>query len=65
MSSRMILRQKLYLIGDLDTQIFENKLPSKLQAVRSFFYQTRVLKLEARSAAVATISEIKIFRQKA
>lgn len=37
MTSRIILRQNIDLIGDVDTQIIDNKLPSKLQVLKVFF----------------------------
>lgn len=65
MSSRSILRQNIYLIGDVDTQILGNKLPSKLQVMKVFFFHTRILKSQLRESAVKTINEVKVFWQKA
>lgn len=42
MTSHIIIRQDLYLIGDPDTEILENNLPQKLQTIKLFFYETYV-----------------------
>lgn len=65
MTSRIILRQNIYLIGDVDTQIIGNKLPSKLQVLKVFFYHIRILKLKLRDSAEICIDEVKVFWQKA
>ncbi|CAG17501.1 hypothetical protein CcBV_30.5 [Bracoviriform congregatae] len=65
MTSRIILRQNIYLIGDVDTQIIGNKLPSKLQVLKIFFYHIRILKFKLRESAEICIDEVKVFWQKA
>lgn len=65
MSSRLILRQNIYLIGDVNTQIIGNKLPSKLQVLKVFFFHTRILKSSLRKSAATTINEVKVFWEKA
>lgn len=65
MDSQMVLRQNLYLIGDVDIQILGNKLPSILQVLKVFFFHNRVLKSTLRESAANTIAEVKVFWQKA
>lgn len=65
MDSRMVLRQNLYLIGDVSIQILGNKLPSILQVLKVFFFHKRVLKSTLRESATKTLNEIKVFWQKA
>ncbi|XP_048504680.1 uncharacterized protein LOC125499694 [Athalia rosae] len=65
MTSRIILRQNIYLIGDVDTQIIGNKLPSKLQVLKVFFYHIRILEFKLRESAEICIDEVKVFWQKA
>lgn len=59
------LRQNLFLIGNLDTQIYGNKLPSKLQVLKILFFNIRVVKLTLRESAALVVSEVKIFWDKA
>lgn len=64
MASRLILRQNIYLIGDVDIQILGNKLSSKLQVLKVFFYHLRILKTKIRESATKTINEVKVFWKK-
>lgn len=65
LSDMSALRQNIYLIGDLDTQIYGNKLPSKGQVLKVLFYNIRELKLSVRDSANLVIKEVKIFWEKA
>lgn len=64
MTSRIILRQNIYLIGDIGTQIIGYKLPSKLQVLKVLFYHTHVFKLKLRESTVLCIDEVQVFWQK-
>lgn len=63
MTSRLVLRQNIYLY--VETKITGNKLPSKLQVLKVFFYHTRILKLKLRESAKICIDEVLVFWQKA
>lgn len=65
MSMRSNLRQNIYLIGNLDTQIYGNKLPSKQQVLRVLFFNIREVKLSVRESAKLVVNEVKIFWEKA
>lgn len=59
------LRQNIFLIEDIDTQIVGNKLPSNLQVLKVLFYNIRVIKLSVRDAAALVVKEVLIFWEKA
>lgn len=59
------LRQNIFLIGDVDAQIVGNKLPSKLQALKVFFFHTRILNGSVPESIAAVIDEIIVFWKKA
>lgn len=65
MELRPDLRQNIYLLGDFDTQIYGNKLPSKGQVLRVLFYNIRVVKLSTRESAKLVVREVKVFWDKA
>lgn len=65
MSMRSNLRQNIYLIGNLDTQICGNKLPSMQQVLRVLFFNIREVKLSIRESAKLVVNEVKIFWEKA
>lgn len=55
------LNHNIYLIGDITTQIYGNKLPSKLQVLQVFFFNTRELKLTIDESAKLVIKEVTVF----
>lgn len=59
------LRQDLFLIGDVDTQINGNKLPSKAQVLKVLFFNMRFVKLSLHESAKLVIKEVLIFWNKA
>lgn len=59
------LRQNIFLVGDVDVQIVDNKLPLKLQALKVFFFHTRILKVSVSKSIVAVIDKIIVFWKKA
>lgn len=59
------LRQNIFLLGDLDTQIYGNKLPSKEQVLKVLFFNIRVVKLSTRESARLVVREVQIFWDKA
>lgn len=66
MSSTVRLRQKIFLIGDVDTQIIGNKLPSKLQVLKVlFFYLREMNQMTLRESAKLVIKEVIIFWERA
>lgn len=65
MSSRPDLRKNVYLIGDVDTQIYGNKLPSKEQVLKVLFNNIREAKLNVRESAKLIINEVKTFWERA
>lgn len=65
MSAGAQLRHSIYLVGDVDSQICGNKLPSKMQVLKLLFYNLRVVKLSLRESAMLVLREVLIFWQKA
>lgn len=65
MSGRPSLRENIYLIGDIETQIYGNKLPSKEQALKALFYNLKIVKLNRRESARMVVREIQIYWDKA
>lgn len=59
------LRHAIYLVGDVDSQICGNKLPSKMQVLKVLFYNMRVVKLSLRESATLVLREVLIFWDKA
>lgn len=59
------LREHIYLIGDVNTQICGNKLPSKLQVLQVLFHNIRHLKLSLNDSAALVIDEVLVFWGKA
>lgn len=64
-SNLPMLRQNIFLIGDVDTQIYGNKLPSKLQALKVLFFNLRSLHLSLRESTILVAKEVAIFWDKA
>ena len=62
---RYNLRENLYLIGDVDSQIVGNKLPSNKQVLKLLFFNTRKLKLTIRESASLVANEVLLFWGKA
>lgn len=65
MSLERDLRQSVFLLGDLDTQICGNKLPSKLQVLKVVLYNIREGNLNLRESARLVVREVKVFWDKA
>lgn len=65
MELRSDVRQNIYLLGDFETQIYGNKLPSKGQVLRVLFFNIRVVKLSIRESAKLVVREAKVFWDKA
>lgn len=65
MAVRPDLRKNVYLIGDLDSQIHGNKLPSKEQVLKVLIYNIREKKLNVRESAKLVLNEVKSFWDKA
>lgn len=65
MSSRLTLRQNIYLIGDIDYQIQGNKLPSNLQVFKLLFFNTRVLQHNLKTSVALVIKETETYWGKA
>lgn len=59
------LRQNVYLIGDVDVQIYGNKLPSQMQVLKVLLYNLREVNLTLRESAKLVLREVKIFWNKA
>lgn len=59
------LRRNIFLLGDLDTQIYGNKLPSKKQVLKVLFFNIREVKFNTRDSARLVIREVKVFWDKA
>lgn len=59
------LRTNIYLIGDIDTQIYGNKLPSNLQVLKVLFFNLRDLKFKLRESLKLAIKEVTVFWEKA
>lgn len=64
MATNHSLRQNIFIIGDIDTQIVGNKLPSKLQVLKVLFFNLRLLKKTLRDASLLLIDEVEIFWRK-
>lgn len=64
MSSVPNVRENLFLIGEFDTQIYGNKLPSRLQVLKVFFFNLRHLKLTVCDSASLAIKETQVFWEK-
>ena len=60
-----LLRQNIFLIGDMVTQIIGNKLPSKKQVLKVLFFNMRELNMQLRENATLVIQETLIFWKKA
>lgn len=67
MSSISSLGKNIYLIGDVETQICGNQLPSNEQVLKVLFYNTREVhpREDIRVSAKLVIDEVKIFWEKA
>lgn len=65
MSSSRRTRLNIFLIGDIDTQIYGNKLPSQKQVLKVLFFNLRELKLMLLESATLAIKEVIIFWEKA
>lgn len=65
MASSMHLRQRFILIGNTTSQITGKKLPSNLQLLKAFFYNTQTLKMKVENSIKLVIREVKIFWEKA
>lgn len=65
MASKPPSQYEIYLIGNVNTQICGNKLPSKRQAMEVLFFNLREVKLNLRQSAALVVKEIEIFWQKA
>lgn len=65
MYSLRSLRENIFLIGDIDTQIYGNKLPSKLQVLRVLFFNLRHLKLALNDSSSLVVKEVSVFWEKA
>lgn len=65
MTSRIHLRDKIYLIGNYSQQIIGSKLPSIKQVLDVLVYNLRVVKLSVRESARLAIQEALIFWEKA
>lgn len=61
MASLPRLRENIFLIGNVDTQIVGNKLPSQLQALKVLFFYLRNLKSSLEGAITAVIEEVILF----
>lgn len=60
-----ILRENIFLIGDVDSQIIGNKLPSKKQILKVLFFNMRRLNYSLRESALLVVKEVFIFWEKA
>lgn len=58
-------QENIFLIGNIDTQMYGNKLPCKGQVLKVLFFNLRQLKLTIREAAILIAKEIMIFWEKA
>ncbi|KMQ85762.1 adenylate kinase 9-like protein [Lasius niger] len=65
MTSRINLRDKIYLIGNYSQQIVGSKLPSIKQVLDVLFYNLRLVKFNVRDSARLAIQEVLIFWEKA
>lgn len=64
MSDRPFLRQNIFLIGDVNPQIYGHELPSNLQVFKVFFFNLRQLKLNVRRSATLAVQEVLIYWEK-
>lgn len=55
----------LYLIGSIDHQIVGAKLPSNRQVLSVYFYNTRILQMNASESANLVVEEVAVFYSKA
>lgn len=65
MTQRYQLRDKIFLIGNTQSQIIGNKLPTKHQVLKTLLFNTRHLQMSLRDSASLVIKEVTIFWQKA
>lgn len=65
MFSSRTTRLNIFLIGDIDTKISGNKLPSKKQVLKVLFFKLRKLKLTLLESATLVIKEVILFWEKA
>lgn len=65
MSQESSENHNIYLIGNISTQIYGDKLPSKLQVLRVLFFNIRELKLTLDDSAKLVIKEVAVFWEKA
>lgn len=59
------LCENIFLIGNIDVQIVGNKLPSKKQILKVFFYHLRKSKLPVRESATFVVKEVLLYWEKA
>ena len=55
------LRDKIFLLGNTQSQIIGNKLPTQQQGLKTLLFNTRHLKLSLRDSASLVIKEVTIF----
>ena len=65
MSSALLLREKIYLLGYYWNKISGNKLPSNKDVLSVLFFNLRVVKLSLRESARLALQEVIIFWEKA
>lgn len=65
MSSRINLRETIYLLGHYSNEITGSKLPSNKQVSRVLFFNLRQVKLNLRESARLSIRETLVFWEKA
>ena len=65
MTGKYDLREKVFLINDIKHQIVGNKLPTKKQVSKVFFFNMRRLNLSARERAMFVAKEVIVFWEKA
>lgn len=65
MFSKPNLRERIFLIGVIDSQIYGNKLPNNREVMKVLFHNLRVVNLSLRKIASLVIKKVKLFWEEA